>query len=291
MNTVMEYPVLSPCQEMSAYEALWDRPSASFRSLSCEFQNAHRFPSSFVDPVVIEKYKKELLPVVERLPDFGVRIEGDGEYPSRLLDARHPVKVLYYQGDWDLVYLPSVSVVGTRTPSAQGIERTRALVRKLASDGFAIVSGLARGIDTAAHTAAIEAGGATIAVIGTPLNRCYPPENQGLQNEIASEFLLISQVPFARYAKQTFHENRLFFPQRNVTMSALSQATIIVEAGETSGTLVQARAALEQGRILFILENNFHNSSLTWPKKFEQKGAIRAKNYDDIRKRLLSGAS
>jgi DNA processing protein len=129
-------------------------------------------------------------------------------------------------------------------------------------------------------------GGVTIGVIGTPLNQYYPPENRDLQMSIASDFLLISQVPFLKYAKQNYRLNRIFFPERNVTMSALTKATIIVEAGETSGTLVQARAALQQKRKLFILENNFLNPSLSWPKKFEEQGAIRTRDYHDIQKHL-----
>ncbi|HSW73383.1 MAG TPA: DNA-processing protein DprA, partial [Chlamydiales bacterium] len=125
-----------------------------------------------------------------------------------------------------------------------------------------------------------------IGVIGTPLNQCYPPSNRSLQDTIAKDFLLISQVPFARYSKQDYRKNRFFFPERNITMSALTQATIIVEAGETSGTLVQAKAALNQGRKLIILENNFLNPSLTWPKKFQELGAIRAKDYEQIKNHL-----
>jgi DNA processing protein len=122
------------------------------------------------------------------------------------------------------------------------------LARELASRDFTVVSGFAAGIDTAAHTATLEAGGRTIAVIGTPLGVYYPPENRSLQDKIAHDFLLISQVPVLRYLNQKVPQNKLFFPERNVTMSALTEATIIVEAGETSGTLTQARAALYQGR-------------------------------------------
>ena len=85
---------------------------------------------------------------------------------------------------------------------------------------------------------------------------------------------------------QDFRSNRIFFPERNVTMSALTEATIIVEASDTSGTLIQARAALAQGRKLFILDSCFHNSSISWPAKYEAQGAIRVRDYDDIRKHL-----
>jgi DNA processing protein len=152
-------------------------------------------------------------------------------------------------------------------------------------DNFTIVSVLASGIDTIAHETAIEEGGRTIAVIGTPLSRVYPKDNAELQRKIAREFLRISQVPVKRYERQDYRRNRLFFPERNITMSALTEATIIVEAGETSGTLIQARAALNQGRKLYILDNCFRKG-LSWPQKFADKGAIRVVNYDDIRKQL-----
>ncbi|HSX38626.1 MAG TPA: DNA-processing protein DprA [Chlamydiales bacterium] len=285
------YPVLSIFEEISAYEALWDHPNASFRTLATQLSDfPYHLASSFVDPLTIDAYKKTLLPIFKSLSKFGARIDGDGMFPIRLKDARHPLKIFYFQGNWELSYLPSVAIVGTRNPTSEGIERTRYLAKRLVSDKFAIVSGLAKGIDTAAHQAAIENNGNTIAVIGTPLNRCYPSENLNLQNTIARDFLLVSQVPFSKYSKQDFRKNRFFFPERNITMSALSQATIIVEAGETSGTLVQAKAALEQGRKLIILENNFLQPSLTWPKKLQEQGAIRVKDYEQIRE-LLSPSS
>ena len=159
-------------------------------------------------------------------------------------------------------------------------------MRNLVKDGYTIVSGLAEGVDTAAHTAAIEAGGQTIGVIGTPLGQVYPKSNASLQERIARDFLLISQVPVERYEAQNFRVNRFFFPERNKTMAALTEATIIVEAGETSGTLVQAREALKQGRKLFIMNSCFEREDLTWPRRFEEQGAIRVSNYADVRRQL-----
>lgn len=219
----------------------------------------------------------------------GVRVHGAGEYPDRLRDAEYPIEFLYYQGFWELIYSPrSVAVVGTRNPSDDSIKRTRKLVRTLLGDEFTIVSGLAKGIDAAAHTTAIKEGGNTIAILGMPLSRSYPSKNTLLQKEIAKNHLVISQVPVKRYDQQPNPTaNRYFFPERNITMSALTEATIIVEAGETSGTLVQAKAALKQNRMLFILDSCFDNPGLTWPQKFVEQGAIRVREYDDIRKRLL----
>lgn len=174
MSTAAKQSVLSPVQEISAYEALWDEPKASFRLLVAKFfAHPGQLPSSFVDPSLIEEYKKQLLPILHELPGFGLRMDGDGEFPDRLKDAASLPKFLYYQGDWDLTYLPSVAIVGTREASKKGLERTRLLVTKLVRDGFVIVSGLARGIDTEAHNTAIAAGGNTIGVLGTPLDHYY----------------------------------------------------------------------------------------------------------------------
>lgn len=277
--------------ELGAYEQLWLQTGASFRSLADRFaKDPEARPSDFIDNV---KARDSATKVINRLrsrlgENFNVRLHGEIEYPDRLREATHPVELLYYQGNWDLVHTRSVAVVGTRDPSPDGRARTRKLVKSLVADGFTIISGLARGVDTEAHRAAIEAGGRTIAVLGTPLDSTYPPENAELQSVIAKKHLVVSQVPIERYGVQNPRTNRFFFPERNKTMSALSEATIIVEAGETSGTLVQAREALKQGRNLFILNSAFEDPRLTWPERFEKLGAIRVREYDDVRQRLVS---
>lgn len=277
---------VSKYTEASAYEALWDQEGASFKTLSNLFDsNPGKLPSELISPEKIELYKNNFKGVLDKhgVKHLGMSIYQVDDYPEKLRDAKYPVELFYYQGCWDLVASKCISVVGTRKPSPDGIKRTQKLVKKLVEDGFTIVSGLASGIDKAAHETAIACGGKTIAVIGTPLSHQYPKENITLQQKIADEYLLISQVPFCRYERQNIQTNRFFFPERNVTMSALSVGTIIVEAAETSGTLIQARAALAQERKLFILDNCFHNASLSWPDKFARKGAIRVKEYSDIK--------
>jgi DNA processing protein len=283
---------VSPLLELGAYEALWDEPKASFRSIAAKFAAAPGSrPSDFVSASKAREYGdavfRELTQTGQR---FGVRIHGAGEYPKKLRDAAYPVELLYYQGWWDLVDSRCVAVVGTRKPSEEGMRRAQQLVRELVKDDFTIVSGLAAGIDRIAHETAIARGGRTIAVLGTPISRSYPAENRELQSRIARDFLVVSQVPVYRYGRQTPIVNRMFFPERNVTMSALTEATVIVEAGETSGTLIQARAALQQGRKLFILDSCFQDKRLTWPQKYVEKGAIRVAKYDDIREHLSSKA-
>nr|MCH9852291.1 DNA-protecting protein DprA [Alphaproteobacteria bacterium] len=134
---------------------------------------------------------------------------------------------------------------------------------------------------------AINNGGKTIAVMGVPISRYYPTKNRDLQDEIAKNHLLLSHVPVLRsYQQQDTRKLNFFFPERNSIMSALSQASIIVEASDTSGTLIQAKQALKQGRQLFILDSCFNNSDLKWPYQFLEKGAIRVKEPEDIIKNL-----
>ena len=276
---------IEPLREAAAYESLWLGDGAWFKNIADLFRDhPGALPSELVPDAVIRETLARLEDEIgrERLAQIGIRVHGSGEYPDKLRDADHPVEMLYYRGNWELVDTPAVAVVGTRNPSDEGAINAARIAKSLVKHDITVVSGLAKGIDAVAHRTALEEGGRTIAIIGTPLFESYPKENAALQEEIARKWLLVSQVPFLRYSDQTFKHNRLFFPARNVTMSALTMATVIVEAGNTSGTLVQARAALAQGRKLFILESCFRNPELMWPEKYEKDGAIRVRNIREI---------
>jgi DNA processing protein len=280
---------ISPRVELGAYEALWLKQGTTFKSVAELFaRDPAALPSDFISRGEAEECATETLALLKQrnVHRFGIRVHHAGDYPGKLRDAKYPVEMLYYRGAWELTETKCVAVVGTRNPTPDGIQRADRLARELVARDYTVVSGLAAGIDTAAHTGALEAKGRTIAVIGTPLGVVYPKENAQLQERIAADFTVISQVPVLRYERQKVPQNRLFFPERNVTMSALTEATIIVEAGETSGTLVQARAALHQGRKLFILDSCFLRSDLTWPQRFADQGAIRVRTPDDIWKHL-----
>jgi DNA processing protein len=283
---------ISPSIEIGAFEALWSKREnnvSSFKQLR-ERLNASdtKLPSELIDiDTALSFYQKTITRLKERgIENFGIKIDGTLDYPKKLYDADYPLALLYYIGNWDLVFTPGVSVVGTRNPSLDGIKRTQKLVKCLVQSGFTIFSGLAKGIDTAAHQAAIEYGGKTIAVLGTPLYMAYPKENAKLYKKIAEEHLLISQVPVISYEAKDIKFNRIFFPERNKTMAALSEATIIVEAGETSGSLIQAKAALKQHRKVFILNNNFKKLHLSWPKRLLDAGAFRVNNIEEILREL-----
>jgi DNA processing protein len=282
-------PVISPTQEIAAYEAIWTRVATVAKVADLFRRHNHALPSTVARELGISDQELEaialVIPALLPFERFAALFYSGPGYPQRLKDARNPAEVLYYQRALDLLSSRSVAVVGSRRASEAGLKRARRLAKMLVEQGFTVMSGLAEGIDTAAHTAALEAGGRTIAVIGTALNVAYPRANLQLQRHIARSYLLISQVPFYLYSRQDYRKNRFFFLERNKTMSALSEATIIVEAGETSGALVQAEAAIQQGRKLFILNSCFERG-LDWPQKFEAKGAIRVVDGSEICRQL-----
>jgi DNA processing protein len=184
------------------------------------------------------------------------------------IEQKHAPKYLYYRGDRSLLRGgPRVSIIGSRSASPDGLKRATKLTRALVSRGVVVVSGLAEGIDTAAHAAAIEAGGQTIAVLGSPLDTAYPASNEALLDFISAHHLAISQ-----FAGGTPIQSKNF-PMRNRTMALVSHATVIVEATETSGTRYQAWEALRLGRPLFLLESLARNSRLAWPWEVRRHGA------------------
>lgn len=184
------------------------------------------------------------------------------------VELKHAPAQFFVRGDVDLLRQgPRVAVVGSRQATPMGLSRAAALTQALVRHHMIVVSGLAEGIDTAAHTAALEHGGRTIAVIGTPLSQSYPRSNRELQARIGTEHLLISQ--FAEGTPVTPKN----FPIRNRTMALLSDATVIVEASESSGTIHQGWEALRLGRQLFLLANVANNEALSWPKELIHYGA------------------
>lgn len=180
--------------------------------------------------------------------------------PSRLFVAGHP-DVLRFGA--------RVSIVGSRRASPAGLSEADALATALVAHGVVIVSGLAEGIDTSAHRAAIGGSGRTIAVLGTPLDQAYPAKNRELQALIMRDHLCLSQ-----FAPGT-PSQRGNFPMRNRTMALISDATIIVEAGEGSGSLHQGWEALRLGRPLFLLDRVFADPGLAWPTEMAHYGAQR----------------
>jgi DNA processing protein len=173
----------------------------------------------------------------------------DPSYPETLRLVFNLPPFLFVQGRLLERDLRSVAVVGTRQPTDIGLQKAAKMARLLTDAGVTVVSGLARGIDTAAHQAALERGGRTIAVVGTGITRCYPKENAELAERIAGAGAVVSQFwPSAPPASWSF-------PRRNATMSGIAQGTVVVEASATSGAKMQARLALQHGKKVFLLRS------------------------------------
>lgn len=233
---------------------------------------------AYVPPPLASRQQRDL---VELLAELRPVSSDQGKLFSEEAESRRPSRTCYISGDLAALAGPCVSIVGTREVSPLGANRARRLARELVAAGVTVVSGLARGVDTEALTAAIGAGGRTVAVIGTPLDRAFPIENARLQERIYREQLLVS--PFADGTPVQKH----FFPIRNRVMAALSDATVIVEASDTSGTLHQAAECQRLGRWLFIARSVAEDSKLAWPKRFlgQPKTAVLA-NTEELLARL-----
>ena len=188
--------------------------------------------------------------------------------PLNDVETKYAPTQLYVAGDKELLkQSPRVAVVGSRKASQGALSRTTKLVEKLVREQAIIVSGLAMGIDTAAHRAAIRSGGRTIAVLGTPLDVVTPSANRELQHLIMREHLAVSQFPAGTTVRPHF------FPIRNRTMALICQTSVIIEAGDGSGTLSQGWEALRLGRSLFIAEEVVNDAALTWPAEMLDYGA------------------
>ena len=171
---------------------------------------------------------------------------------------------------------PRVSVVGARKASPDGVKRTVKLARLLVQHGAIVISGLAEGIDAAAHTATVDAGGRTVAVIGTPLSETYPARHRDLQHRLMRDHLVVSQFP------EGYPTTRKNFPLRNRTMALVSDASVIVEASDGSGSLSQGWEALRLGRPLFLMASILEQRGLSWPKTMLDYGAMVLHTPEDL---------
>jgi DNA processing protein len=204
----------------------------------------------------------------------------DDDYPLNLRTISNLPPFLFYRGKLQADDAFSVAVVGTRVPTAQGLERAGSMARLLAQRGVTVLSGLARGIDAAAHEAALEAGGRTIAVLGSGLFNVYPPENRDLADRIAESGAVVSQF------WPNFPPTKYNFPRRNVVTSGLGQGTVVIEASATSGAKMQARLALEHGKLVFILKSLVDTH--VWAQEYKKRGAVEVQTVDDVIQRLRS---
>jgi DNA processing protein len=178
---------------------------------------------------------------------------GSPFYPNRLLDTADPPSLLWVEGRLEALQLRALAIVGSRTPTRQGLDNARAFARHLAGQNLLIVSGLAGGIDTAAHEGAIEGQGMTVAVMGTGVDVPYPSSNRGLARRIVDHGAVISEFPLGTQAHAGL------FPRRNRIIAGLSQAVLVVEAARKSGSLITARLAVEEGRDVLAIPGSIHS--------------------------------
>lgn len=214
----------------------------------------------------------------------------DARYPEILRQIEDPPFLLYVKGSLEEIE-PSVAVVGTRAPSHYGRETAYSLARNLSMKGIVIVSGLARGIDTAAHTGALEGEANTIAVLGTGIDITYPPENAGLAERIARKGAVITEYPPGT------NPDAGNFPRRNRIISGLSAGVIVVEAAYRSGALITSRFAAEQGKTVMAVPGQVTNIRAQGPHHLIRQGAALVRDADDVIaeiapqiKRIIGGA-
>lgn len=234
--------------------------SLSLRNVAVVSETKH--PSQFM-----EQYKqldtKACREEFNRFPSFSIL---DAVYPLELKEIYNPPTLIFYQGNLELLHSPKLAVVGTRNASKTGIQSIQKIIKEL-GNRFVIISGLARGIDTAAHVASLKNGGQTIAVIGTGLDQYYPKENRELQTYIAKNHLLLSEYePGAQPLK--YH-----FPERNRLIAGLSSAVLVAEAKMRSGSLITCERALEEGRDIFAIPGSILDGKSDGCHHLIQEGA------------------
>jgi len=207
----------------------------------------------------------------------------DEDYPANLRTIYNLPPFLLYRGTLRPDDALSVAVVGTRQPTADGLNRAERMARLLVGADVTVLSGLALGIDTAAHRACLDAGGRTIAVLGSGIRRVYPAENQALAERIAEQGAVVSQFwPDA-------HPTSYTFPRRNVVTSGMSQGTVVIEASATSGAKMQARLAIEHGKQVFLLHSLV--TEREWARRYLQRPRVHEVNdVADIVRLLRSPA-
>lgn len=264
--------------------------AAAIRSLLGRFglpENILSAPSKQLESVVgsaaaAQLRSRDTAAAVERAlrwvqtPGHAVITLADAAYPKLLLEIPDPPALLYAVGRLELLERPSLALVGSRNATAQGARNAEQFARAFSGAGFTIVSGLAMGIDAAAHRGGLAADGSTIAVLGTGVDMIYPRQNTELAARIAQSGLLLSE--FALGSAAVAHH----FPRRNRLISGLAQGCLVVEAALASGSLITARAALEQGREVFAVPGSIHSPLSKGCHALIKQGAKLVESADDV---------
>ncbi len=248
-----------------------------------------RLRAESVESILKKEFHDKAQVEFEKVKEIGgdVLVLDDGSYPYLLREIDDPPITLYVKGDWQACFdAPCVAIVGSRRCSTYGANASEMLSRDLAANGICIVSGLARGIDTAAHRGAIDGKGRTIAVLGTGIGQVYPKENAKLVDEIlANGGAIVSQFPLET---PPLSEN---FPYRNRIISGLSLGVLIIEASERSGSLITARLAMEQNREVLAVPGNITSKNSFGTNYLIKSGAALVQQWQDVVSALPSEIS
>jgi DNA processing protein len=235
-----------------------------------------------IERIVQARENIDLDKVWSRIESQGIRILTwqDETYPQRLKEIEQPPPVLYLRGDYLPDDLFAVAIVGTRRVTPYGRQITQELASFLAANGITVISGLARGVDAIAHQTALKAGGRTIGVLGSGVDKIYPPEHRQMAEQMMSQGAIVSD-----YAPGT-PPDASNFPPRNRIISGLSLAVVVIEAGETSGALITAEFAAEQGREIFAVPGSILAPQSKGTNKLIRNGALPLLSVDDLMQAL-----
>jgi len=270
-------PRLGPRRILRAMERA--ESAAKILSLSLTQIEALQFPAESAQFIFEGAARRAAEQQLEELAKTGAGFVtfADEAYPERLREIFDPPVLLWIRGNPQLLAQPSIAVVGTRHPTPYGNGMAEMLSRDLAAHGLIILSGMARGIDTAAHRGAIAAKRPTIAVWGTGVDVIYPKENKSLAEQIvAGGGAIVSELPLGTFpAPQNF-------PKRNRILSGMSVGVLVIEAGEYSGTRVTARCALEQNRDVYAVPGNVTNKNAWGPNTLIKQGAKLTATWEDV---------
>lgn len=251
--------------------------AAAWRATAADLHFMH-FPPKAIESLVTTRTKLDLDTEMAKVTELGISLLtiDDAAYPQRLREIDTAPPLLYVLGEITAADDWAVGIVGTRNVTAYGREATQQLAAGLAAGGVTVVSGLARGVDTVAHRAALEAGGRTIAVLGCGVDVIYPAENKQLAARIVQNGAIVSE-----YALGT-QPDAINFPPRNRIISGLSLGIVVVEAGRKSGALITKDFALEQGRDVFAVPGSIFSPQSEGPNDLLRQGAYPATKADDI---------
>jgi DNA processing protein len=253
-------------------------PTAAFSAAPTELEQVEGLHRDAIDGIVAFADWAEIDEEIERARDAGIAIVPftNPNYPARLRTIADPPPFLYVKGNILTDDDKAVAIVGSRSASEYGRRVARDLARGLASLGFTVVSGMARGIDGVAHDSALQAGGRTIAVLGSGAERAYPPEHEMLYRRISENGAVVSELPIGT-RPMAFN-----FPARNRLISGLSLGVVVVEATEKSGSLITATLAVEQGREVFAVPGEVGSSRSRGAHRLIRQGAKLVESVDDI---------